>query len=149
MKLIRTSDEAFYATEGLIAIRASDMDVLRTEVCKTPRQRVRICTHANVDEILHEMFVCYTRDTQIAPHKHVGKDETFYVMEGDMDFIVYNDTGDVKEILPMGDPKSGKAFCVRVPKDTYHKVVLNSDYCILHEATPGPFAREDTVWAKW
>lgn len=145
MRLIQTSDEAFYAVDGLISFNDADMAFLRAAVLKSPRHRMRICTHANVDSALHEMFVAYTRETAIAPHKHVGKDETFYVMEGDMDFIVYNETGDVKQILPMGPPGSGKAFCVRVPADTYHSVRLNSDFCILHEATPGPFDRADTV----
>lgn len=145
MRLIRTSDETFYAVDGLLSITDADIAVLREEVSKTSRQRIRICTHSNVDAPLHEMFVCYTRDTAIAPHKHVGKDETFYVMEGDMDFILYNETGDVKQILPMGPPGSGKAFCVRVPANTYHSVRLNSDFCVLHEATPGPFDRADTV----
>ena len=149
VRLIRTSEEAYYAVGELIFIGAEEIDTLKAEVNNCSRQRVRICTHPNVDAVLHEMFVCYTRDTKIAPHKHVGKDETFCVMEGDMDFIVYNDTGDVKRILHMGDPQSGKPFCVRVPMDTFHSVRLNSEFCVLHEATPGPFDRKDTVWATW
>lgn len=145
MRLIRTNDETFYAVDGLLSISDAELAVLKAEMVNTPRQRLRICTHANADAALHEMFVCYTRSTAIAPHKHVGKDETFYVIEGDMDFILYNDTGDVKQILPMGPPGSGKAFCVRVPASTFHSVRVNSDFVVLHEATRGPFDRADTV----
>lgn len=149
MRLVRTSEEAFYALGDLIYIGADEINILKAEVNNCSRKRVRICTHENIDAKLHEMFVCYTRDTKIAPHKHVDKDETFYVMEGDMDFILYNDTGDVKKILHMGTPGSGLPFCVRVPMNTFHSVRLNSDFCVLHEATPGPFDRADTVWATW
>lgn len=151
MKLVRTSEEAFYAVgDGEpIHICNADIEALKAIVHGCARKRVRICTHSNVDDALHEMFVCYTKETQIAPHKHVGKDETFYVMEGEMDFILYNDSADVKKIIRMGSAQSGLPFCIRVPRDTYHKVVLHSEYCLLHEATPGPFLREDTVWANW
>lgn len=149
VKLIDVGNEALYATGSLIAITAKHIAVLKSEVHSSPRQRVRICTHPGVDDALHEMFVCYTKEAKVAPHKHVGKDETFYVMEGEMSLILYNDHGDVKNILRMGDPQSGKAFCVRVPRDTYHTVILHSEYCVLHEHTPGPFDRADTVWASW
>lgn len=149
MKLVRISEEAFYCEGSPIAMHDEDIAFLRSEVNRTARKRIRICTHPDVDAKLHEMFVCYTKDTKIAPHKHLGKDETFYVMEGEMDFITYDDDGKVRNVLPMGDTKSGKAFCVRVPMDTYHSVKLHSEFCVLHESTPGPFRPEDTLWARW
>lgn len=149
VSLVRTSEEAYYAIGDLVYITGKDIDVLKNAVNHCARKRVRICTHENVESKLHEMFVCYTKTTNIAPHRHVGKDEIFYVMEGEMDFVVYNDDGTVRQTLPMGDPRSGKAFCVRVPMNTYHSVVLHSEFCVLHEATPGPFNRADTQWATW
>lgn len=149
MRLIRINDEAFYAVDGLIAISDADIVVLKEAVHQTPRKRVRICTHSGVEAAHHEMFVCYTSETEVAPHKHVLNDETFCVLEGDMDFILYNESGDIRSITPMGAPGSGKPFSVRVPRDTYHTIKLNSDYCVLHVTNPGPYQRENTVWVKW
>lgn len=144
-RMVKTSDEALYALAGSYAIGEREMQMLREEVVKAPRHRIRICTHKSANELLHEMFVCYTRETAIAPHKHLSKDESFHLLDGELDFIMFNQTGDVKEIIPMGIKGSGKPFYVRVPRDTYHTVAMTSDYCILHEGTAGPFDRAHTV----
>ncbi len=148
-KWIRVSEEVLYTKMFPVSVNEADLEWLRRNVWLTARKRLRLCTHPDVGARLHEMFVCYTRDTQITPHMHRGKDETFFVIEGDMDFVIFNDDRTQRTVLPMGDSRSGKAFCIRVPMDTYHTVRLRSPMCILHEATPGPFVRADTVWADW
>jgi cupin fold WbuC family metalloprotein len=146
-ELVRTSEEAYYALGDIFSIGETELNVLRKEVMNTSRQRVRICCHRNTLAPLHEMFVCYTKSTRIQPHKHLAKDESFHVLEGNLDLIFYNGTGDVIDIVPMAAKGSSKPFYYRVPRDTYHAVVVNSNYCILHEATAGPFERSHTVWA--
>lgn len=148
-RMVWTGMEAYYALGDMFAIGHPEMELLRREVLTAPRKRVRLCTHANMKARLHEMFVCYTPGAKIAPHKHLAKDESFHVLEGALDFITYNETGDVTEITSMGDRHSGLPFYVRVPMDTNHAVNVTSEFCILHEGTAGPFDRAHTVWAQW
>jgi cupin fold WbuC family metalloprotein len=145
MVMERREPEAFYGI-GL-GVGAEEIAVLKAEVHKTPRKRIRLCTHSDTDAALHEMFVCYTKDTDIGAHKHTDKDETFYVMEGEMDFVVFDDAGRVTTTLPMGG--AGEPFCVRVPINTWHTVRLKTDYCVIHLSNVGPFAKDRTVWAQW
>jgi cupin fold WbuC family metalloprotein len=147
-RMVWTGTEAYYSAGEAFAVGEREMSILRGDVKTSPRQRVRLCTHANMNAKLHEMFVCYMRNTKISRHKHLAKDESFHLLEGELDFIMFNETGDVKEIISMGTKDSGKPFYVRVPRDTYHTVAMTSDYCILHEGTAGPFDRAHTVWAN-
>ncbi len=123
--------------------------MLKREVVSCRRHRVRICTHPHVNAALHEMFVCYSNKVAIQPHKHLGKDEIFHVLEGLMDVILYNDTGDVQRVIRMGDYASGLPFCLRNPMDVFHSVVVRTPFAVLHEATPGPYIRPATVYASW
>lgn len=149
MNLIRKEPEAFYSDDDLKVVGEAEMQALKDEVHNTPRKRIRLCTHTDIDALLHEMFVCYTKDTIISPHKHVGNEETFYIMEGKMDLLLYDEWGTLKSRTEMGERGSGKPFCVRVPADTFHTVTLHSDYCLIHLANCGPFDRSKTVWASW
>lgn len=148
-KMIRTHEEAFYTTDKIVVVGKREIDILKAELPNTSRKRIRLCCHPNTSDPLHEMFVLYTKDTYIQPNKHLAKEETFLILEGDADFIFYNETGDVTQIIPLGSPSSGKDFFVRVPQGVYHSVAMNSEYLVIHEATPGPYDRAHTVWAPW
>ncbi len=149
IRLVRTGEESFHCADGLFVVGKREMDILKAEVNNTARKRIRLCAHKNNAQPMHEMFVVYTNNTYIQPNKHVAKDETFHILEGEADFIFYSESGDVLEIVPLGDHKSGKAFYVRVPMGVYHAVVMHSDYMVIHESTPGPYERAHTVWAPW
>ncbi len=125
-----------------MVVGPKEFDLLKSMVHGTSRKRISICTHKDVNDPLHEMFVCYTKETSVGIHKHVGKDESFQVLEGELSFILYNDHQDVDALILMqaGD-------YVRVPKDRFHSIVLHSVYCILKVTTTGPFERDKTVWA--
>lgn len=149
IRMLRTSEEAFHTSDRLVAVSHAEIDVLKAELPATNRKRIRLCCHPNSHAWMHEMFVLYTKQTYIQPNKHLAKDETFLILEGEADFIFYTESGDVSKIIPLGTPESGKTFFVRVPQGVYHSVVMHSDYLVIHEATPGPYDREHTVWAPW
>lgn len=147
--MIRAHEEAFYTTDKIVTVGKREIDILKAELPNTARKRVRLCCHPNTNDRLHEMFVLYTKNTYIQANKHLAKEETFLILEGDADFIFYSESGDVTQIIPLGSPSSGKDFFVRVPQGVYHSVVMNSDYLVIHESTPGPYDRQHTVWAPW
>ncbi len=122
---------------------------LKDHVYKTKRKRVRVCMHKNIDEHLHEMFVCYVKETYVRPNKHIKKDESLHIIHGAADFIFFDDVGNVTDIVPLGDYESGRNFYCRIPESVYHTFVIKSDIIVIHESTPGPFRREDTEFAPW
>lgn len=149
LNMIRTGEEAFYTTDNPVVVGQREIDILKQTLPTTARRRIRLCCHRNNLEPLHEMFVLYTNATMVQPNKHIAKDETFHILEGEADFVFYSDAGDVTEIIPLGPKESGRKFFVRVPAGVYHTVVMTSELLVIHESTPGPYIREETVWAPW
>jgi cupin fold WbuC family metalloprotein len=145
----RITEEMCRAKPGAVALKRSDLEYLKSEVYKTSRKRIRLCTHQNDNARLHEMFVIYTDSTYVRPNLHIGKDESLHILEGEADFIFFDDTGHVIEVVQLGDRFSNKNFFVRVPQGVYHTIIMRSPHMVIHEATPGPFNRQDTAWAPW
>lgn len=145
----RLTEEAYVVDAPIAHIGPAEVQFLKDHVHKTQRKRVRICTHKNIEEKLHEMFVCYIKETYVRPNKHLKKDESLHIIHGAADFVFFDDRGEVIEVVPLGDYASGRNFYCRVPESVYHTFVIRSDIIVIHEATPGPFRREDTVYASW
>lgn len=145
----RLTEEMCRAKPGVVSVSRSDLEYLKAEVHKTTRKRIRLCIHQGDDALLHEMFVVYTGMTYVRPNLHVGKDESLHILEGEADFIFFDRSGNILDVIELGDKNSGKNVFVRVPQDVFHTIIMRSDCLIIHEATPGPFDRADTLWAPW
>jgi cupin fold WbuC family metalloprotein len=149
LKMKRTGEEVFVADEPIVHVGKLEMDFLKDEVGKTSRKRVRLCAHKDGENTLHEMFVVYMNMTYVKPNMHVDKDESLHILEGEADFIFFDDKGEIVHIIPLGDYNSGRQFYCRVPAFAYHTLIMKSERLVIHEVTPGPFRRSDTVWAPW
>lgn len=145
----RVTEEMCRAKPGVVSIKRSDLEYFKSEVYNTTRKRIRLCVHQSDDDLLHEMFVVYTGMTYVRANKHIGKDESLHILEGEADFIFFDDLGNVIDIVPLGAKSSNKNFFVRVPQGVFHTIIMRSDVLVIHEATPGPFNREETLWAPW
>ena len=145
----RMTEEMCRAKPGVVSVSRADLEYLKSEVHKTTRKRIRLCVHQSDDALLHEMFVVYTGMTYVRANLHVGKDESLHILEGEADFIFFDHDGNVLDVIPLGDKHSGKNVFVRVPQGVYHTIIMRSACLIIHEATPGPFNREETLWASW
>jgi cupin fold WbuC family metalloprotein len=95
------------------------------------------------------MIIALGRKTAIAPHRHHGKSESFHVIEGEADIILFSDDGKIEQVVPMGPPDSGKAFYYRVSAPLYHTVLVRSDVFIFQETTKGPWDRAESEEAPW
>ena len=145
----RLTEEVYVADEPIVNLGQSDIDFLKGHVHQTQRKRVRLCAHKDAQDKLHEMFVCYVKETYVHPNKHIKKDESLHIIQGAADFIFFDEHGTVTDVVPLGDYASGRQFYCRIPESIYHTFIIKSDIIILHESTPGPFRREDTVFAPW
>ena len=149
MNLHSVNEEVFLATDTIVQIRPSDVAFLAAQAQKNARQRARICAHPDSADRLHEMLIVLARDTYIRPHRHRGKSESFHMIEGELDVVVFHDDGSVREIVRMGDYRSGRTFFYRLMDDCYHTVLINTPFGFFHETTNGPFNRSDTEFAPW
>ncbi len=149
MKIRKFNDEVLYAGDIVPRLDKAGLDFLKQEALKNPRQRIRLCMHRGVDEGIHEMFIVHPRDAYVRPHKHLGKPESFFVIEGEADIILFNEEGQVVEKIRMGSPDSGKMFYYRMDDPVFHALVIHSETLCFKEVTAGPFRREDMVFAPW
>jgi cupin fold WbuC family metalloprotein len=113
------------------------------------RKRIRLCTHKDVDDEVHEMLIVHAKDTYVRPHKHVNKIESFHVIEGKVDIVLFKEDGGIMDAVQMGDYLSGYDFYHRISFPYYHTLIIRSDVLVFHETTNGPFKRTDTIFPVW
>ena len=145
----KVNDEVLYPNERFVHLNAIDLAFLKTEAFKNPRKRIRLCTHQSVDDKIHEMFIVHTKDAYVRPHKHINKSESFYLIEGEVDVIFFDDHGDISKKVEMGSPFSGKFFYYRISDPFFHTFCIKTDLICFYEVTEGPFNRFDTIFPTW
>ena len=149
MQLKQINEEVLYATEPTVKIGRADMADLKERAQQTRRNRIRLCSHLDVTDTLHEMFIVHTKDTYIRPHKHLNKSESLHVIEGTVDLVTFDEEGNIVGLTQLGDYASGRNFYHRFTEPRYHTLVITSEALIFHEVTNGPLIRVDTVRAPW
>jgi cupin fold WbuC family metalloprotein len=141
--------EVWIANTGIARVDAHNLRTLKTQASANPRQRARICAHRSPEDRLHEMLIVLTRNVYIRPHKHLGKTESFHVIEGSARVVFFDDSGAISEVVDLGDATSGRCFYFRLDDPRYHTQIITSDHLVFHETTNGPFDRNQTVFAPW
>jgi cupin fold WbuC family metalloprotein len=143
------SSEVLYPKDEIVFVSSSDLEELKLQAILNQRQRIRLCTHNSSDSLLHEMFIIHTNECYVRPHKHIGKVESMAVLEGEVDIVLFNDDGTIKNIVKMGDMSSGKIFYYRIADPIYHMLLIRTKFLVFHEVTQGPFLREQTIFPEW
>ena len=145
----RFNEEVLFAAEPTVLVSSQDMGSLKEEAAGNRRKRVRLCAHNEIEDNLHEMFIIHAKDTYVRPHKHRGKIESFHVIEGTVDLVVFDDQGNIERVSQMGDYLSGLPFYHRISEPAFHTLLITSDVLAFHEVTNGPFDRADLIFPPW
>jgi cupin fold WbuC family metalloprotein len=141
--------EVFVADQTIVKLDRSHVEFLRREAESNQRKRARICAHRSNDDTLHEMLIVIKAASYIHPHKHIQKAESFHIVEGRVDVVIFDDAGAITEVVELGEPRSGLSFFYRLSDSFFHTLVIRSPELIIHEVTNGPFVRTDTVLASF
>ena len=143
------NDEVLFAAEALVRLDRKTVQFLKEKALANNRRRIRLCAHQDVQDPLHEMLIVHTRDTYVRPHKHLNKCESFHVIEGTVDVVVFDESGSIGEVISLGDYSSGRMFYYRLSYSYFHTLLIRSEVLVFHETTNGPFKRSDTIFASW
>ena len=149
MHITTFNDEVLYTDDPIVQVSRADIQGLKQAALSNPRRRIRLCGHRNINSTLHEMLIVHTKGTYVHPHKHLNKSESFHVVEGIADIVVFDDSGKVTAVVPMGDYASGRKFFYRLSDPWFHTLLITSEFFVFHETTNGPFVKADTVFAQW
>ena len=89
--IYRKNPGVFVANGPIACISKSDLARIKEDACVAPMRRSRICAHTSADDPVQERIIAMCRDSYIAPHRHVGKTESFHVIEGQADiyFLIF------------------------------------------------------------
>lgn len=137
------------AAGGVVCLAAADVERVREQSLRSARQRARICAHPVTDDPLHEMIICLNRGTYIQPHRHAGKSESFHMIEGELSVVLFEDNGEIRQVIRMGPYQSQQTFFYRLMEPCFHTVLVRTPQAVFHETTNGPFDQADTEYAPW
>lgn len=143
------ADGVFYAHQPVVRVTSGDLAVIRSAAEASPRKRARLCVHPDPQQLLHEMVIVLVAGGYVRPHRHLGRAESFHMMEGQADVVLFDDEGRIIEVIPMGPLDAGRVPFCRINCSRFHSVVVRGAYCTVHETTTGPFIPETTEFASW
>jgi cupin fold WbuC family metalloprotein len=149
MNLRKVNDEVFIALDPIVKVGQEELGFLKQQAADNQRKRARICAHKSNDDTLHEMLIAISAKSYIHPHKHLGKSESFHIVDGIVDVVVFDDGGEIREIIELGDARSGRNFYYRLSESAFHTLLIRTDFLVVHEVTNGPFSRDKTVLADF
>ena len=149
MNLTKLNEEVFMSADSTVKIGVEEIAFLKQCARSSRRHRARICAHKTDEDALHEMLIAISEKSYIHPHKHLGKSESFHIVEGIVDVVVFDDLGEIIEVIELGDSRSERNFYYRLSESSFHTLLIRTDFLVVHEVTNGPFLREGTVLADF
>lgn len=147
--LRRESTEVVRAKGKLVTVDSAAVESLVDEAARNSRRRIRLCAHPGTDDPVHEMFIVHARDCYVRPHKHLAKSESFHIVEGTVDVVVFDDEGEVTNVVEMSTYSTGLPFFYRIAAPLFHTLLIRSEVLVFHETTKGPFLQTQTIFAPW
>lgn len=141
--------EVYYATDKIVKLGRNDINLFKKKLIHNQLQKIRLCTHKDTTDRIHEMFIILGRNIYIRPHKHLNKAESFHVIEGTANIVIFDEEGKILEVMEVSDYNSGNKFYYKIYEPYYHTVCVISSFLVFQETTSGPFNKSDTVYAPW
>jgi cupin fold WbuC family metalloprotein len=149
MKLIRQSPDVFLAPGPVCTIGDEEVAFIKNAAIESAKGRARINAHPDGDDTLHEMVIAIRQDSYIRPHRHPGKSEAFHMVQGAVDIVIFDDSGDLRDVVRLGAPGGDRAFYYRISIPLFHTLLIRSNILVVHEITNGPFVPGAAIFAPF
>lgn len=141
--------EVYYCDEALVTADDATIAELKRIAAGNPRLRSRLCTHPDPASELHEMLIVHHREAYVRPHLHLGKSESFHVIEGTAQVLIFEDDGRIRDVLDVAPYGRGALCYYRMPERMFHSLLITSEWLVFHETTSGPFDPSRTAFPGW
>jgi cupin fold WbuC family metalloprotein len=151
MKIKELNPETSYISDPVAPKMTFEFtESLITKYKDSSRRRHRYCFHQNQNVDLHDIIICYDSSSYIPPNKHIGKVESLLVLKGEIDFFLFNDSGDVVDYRRLSSKNHDLPFYIRVPANTWHGLrAIGDTPCVIKETIVGPYDRSSLKWADF
>jgi cupin fold WbuC family metalloprotein len=145
----KKSDEVYHSVDKSFDLTQLDIKNLVDLADQSERKRIRFCTHLSAEELVHQMFIVHPKGAYVRPHKHTANSESILVLEGEVDYVIFDENGDIDSIVRMGDYRSNKPFYQTIEPNLYHTLLIRSNWLIFLEVIEGPFLENDKIYSDW
>ena len=88
-----------FPDQDIIQIRKKDLSKLKSMALDSPLKRARYCLHHTTEDPVQEMIIALHNSTYVRPHRHIGKSESFHIIEGILNVVIFDNFGEVKKLL--------------------------------------------------
>ena len=149
MKYKEINEAVLYNQEKVCTLNYADLLHLQEKGLATTEQRTRLCVHDSPDDSIHEMFIVHTDDTYVRPHRHKTRAESFEVLKGEASLLLLSDSGEIEDVIELGELQSNKTFFFKMPAEMWHMLIIHSEVLVFKEVTQGPFDSSDCVFPDW
>jgi cupin fold WbuC family metalloprotein len=115
---------------------------------KSPRLRINHNFHSSLEDNPHRFLNVMIQGTYIAPHRHRDppKSESFLVLEGELAFFTFDDSGQITSAHVLGRDALG----IDIQPGIWHTVAVLTGHVVCFEVKPGPYlAATDKDFAPW
>lgn len=146
LSLRKINDEVYMATDKVVRFDRHYVELIKQSAEKNSRGRARICAHREPTDTLHEMLIAIRSDSYIRPHRHHQKVESFHLIEGSVDVVVFDDDGSISEVVELSIEGN---FYYRLDSPKYHTLLIHSPLLVMHEITNGPFNVALSDWGSF
>jgi len=148
--VIKKIGDGVFAAEGsVVRLGTRQISFLKHQAALSARKRARICTHRSNEDAVHEMLIAISAESYIHPHRHPGKAESFHIVEGSVDVVVFDEAGNIIDVVELGDLSTGRNFYYRISENLFHTILIHTDFLVVHEVTAGPFRANETIQASF
>jgi len=128
----------------------SMVDDLKNDYLLSSRRRHRYCFHQSPEVDLHDIVICYDKTSYIRPNKHIGKSESLLILQGELDFYIFDDRGELIDLIELGSFATGKTCYLRIPANTWHGLrATSNEPVIMKETISGPYDNSSLLWADF
>lgn len=139
----------FYTQLSFVVADEEAISFLKRQASENAVGRARICAHPDAEAEQHDMLIVSNQNTYVAPHRHLSKSESFCVLEGEADILMFDEKGGLTKKFRMGPAGQGLPFFYRMPARQYHSLDIKSEFLVFLESTKGPFVKSDMECAPW
>ena len=149
-KTVVVSPEAEFNTADYRPLGTRDVEHLKDMARKSPRDRYRVCLHAEHAHLTQEMVICLRGFTYFPPHRHPGnRSESYHMIEGRMDVYLFDDGGELMDVVRLAAPQAadgeGRDLLYRLSAPLFHLMVPRAEWTIYHEVLTGPWSKDGVV----
>ena len=80
-------------SEDIVTLGTADIEELLRIARKSKLNRARYVMHRTNQDAVQEMIIALTHQVYIKPHKHLNKMESFFIIEGNLSIVFFDDAG--------------------------------------------------------